>query len=73
MEILIKDHLDSQQKYMDQKFQTLFAHHGIQEIATSNKWILRVKQLLRQELFILAVGVVLYHVIWILVKYFGVT
>lgn len=71
MEIVIKDHLDTQQQYMDSKFKALFKHHGLTENGTPT-WLGRLRNVFTHEFSLLVLGAILYHIIVFILKYFGV-
>ncbi len=74
MEIIVRSQLETQQQYIDEKFKTLFKAQGL-PVEGMTKWqrfLNKLKGLLKHELGLLLIGAVLYHLIIILLRYFGV-
>ena len=75
IEAMLASTNEKQQDYMDIKFSALFTNLGLRadgsEYSPTDKLIVKFKNVLSQQLWVLAAGAFIYHVILLLAKKYG--
>lgn len=67
-------HLGNQQAYMDEKFEALFENSGLtkkgEQYGPTDRLVLKVKEIFTHEIWVMAIGAVIYHLAVMAVTHF---
>lgn len=67
-------HLGTQQAYMDEKFEALFENAGLtkkgEQYGPTDRLVLKIKEIFTHEIWVMAIGAIIYHLAIMAVTYF---